>query len=272
MGISASVVAHSVSPEGKYLLTMVWRYPRFIHGEVMTHRMLSRNAASSRAIPVRKLLEQVRTDPALPIHWGRNQPGMQARMQLAPETYAKALREWLDARDRAADSAEKLIDMGLHKQVANRILEPWMWMTCIVSATEWGNFYGLRRHPDAQPEMKALADAAYAAHMASEPTALREGEWHLPFVKPEEARSMSRHTALACSAARCARVSYLNHDGTEPNIAKDLALHDQLAQAPHASPFEHQGTPRPGRYGNFIGWQQYRQLLPNECISTYPGV
>jgi hypothetical protein len=272
MGTAATVVAHSVSPGGKHLLTMVWRYPRFIHSEVMTHRMLSRNAASSRAIPVRKLLEQVRTDPALPIHWGRNQPGMQAQQQLAPEIYAKALREWLDARDRAADSAEKLLNMGLHKQVANRLLEPWMWMTCIVSGTEWGNFYHLRRAADAQPEMKALADAAYEAHRASTPDLRNVGEWHLPFVKPEEARSMSRHTALACSVARCARVSYLNHDGSEPDLIKDLALHDQLVKAPHASPFEHQATPKPGRNGNFIGWQQYRQLLPNEYVSTYPGV
>ena len=274
MGITAKVTADSVSPEGKRLTTMVWRYPRFIHSEVMTHRIFSRNAASSRAIPVSKMIEQVQNDPAMPVFWGKNQPGMQAKEEL-PEMYAHAAKGlWLQARDEAVDYALELTQLGLHKQIANRILEPWMWMVTIVTATEWANFYHLRRHPDAQPEIKVLADAAYEAMTKSTPEPLQPEEWHLPYILAGEfAEHGSDYEILRkLSAARCARVSYLNHDGTSPNIEKDLQLHDMLVKASHASPFEHQAKPLQGHHANFWGWQQYRSLIPNENVEQYPGI
>lgn len=276
MSITATVIADSVSPGGKRLTTMVWRYPRFIHSEIMTHRMFSRNAASSRAIPVKKMLEQVLNDPAIPVYWGKNQAGMQAREELSPEEIEQAKEKWFTARDLAVEQVEGLVALGLHKQIANRILEPWMWMVSVVTATEWGNFYALRRHPDAQPECKAIADAAYEAHAASTPKLVMEGDWHLPFVTEDELNNtlfaLGEVVWAKISAARCARVSYLNHDGTSPVLKKDLELHDRLIAAPHASPFEHPATPCEGRHGNFVGWKQYRQLVPNENITSYPGI
>lgn len=270
MGIEATVIVDSISESGKRLTTMVWRYPRFIHSEVMTHRVFSRNAASSRAIPIQKMLEQVRNDPALPIFWGKNQPGMKSAEELVGSERERTEYSWLQARDEAIGWAECLSDIGLHKQIANRILEPWMWMTTIVTATEWANFYYLRRHPDAQPELKALADAAYAAHTASKPTLLTEGQWHLPFLT--NADYEWAYDKLKLSVARCARVSYLNHDKTAPEPGKDIALHDRLLASGHMSPFEHQATPVKGFRANFNGWKQYRATFPNENITSYPGI
>lgn len=301
--ISATVIADSISPDGHRLTTMVWRYPRFIHSEVMTHRMLSRNAASSRAIPVKKMLKQVWSDPAMPVYWGANQAGMQAKAELTGWRLVAAQRLWVLAGWLMVGAAWLFSQLGLHKQIANRILEPWMWMVTIVSATDWGNLFHLRRHPDAQPEFKALADKAYEAMTASKPILLKEGQWHLPYVKHEDWEFMfykmsHKGTAKSCSyargdesriftfpgpakedmvpqkisAARCARVSYLNHDGTKPDIHKDLGLFEKLKQAPHASPFEHVATPCPGRHGNFNGWRQLRQDIPNENITSYPGI
>lgn len=274
MGFEARVVADSVSESGKRLTTMVWKYPRFIHSEVMTHRMLSRNAASSRAIPVKKMIEQVLTDPARPVYWGKNKPGMQAREELSGEALIEAKLAWSAARHDAIHMVEKMMAVDLHKQIANRILEPWMWMTTIVSATDWANVFALRRHPDAQPEFKHLADMAYEALCSHRPELLRVGQWHLPFILAGEFAQYNEDYEILrkLSTARCARVSYLNHDGTEPNAEKDFDLHDKLIVAPHASPFEHVATPAEGRHANFTGWMQYRQMIPNENVTTYPGL
>jgi thymidylate synthase ThyX len=274
MTISAQVIEDSISPGGKRLTTMVLEYPRFIHQELLTHRMFSRNAASSRAIPVRRMLRMVQETPAMPIHWGANQPGMQAREELSPELRAEAERRWLLLRDMAVTEVQGLMDLGLHKQVANRLLEPWMHMTVVVSATEWANFFHLRRHPDAQPEMKALADCVWGVRQTSTPRLLQVGEWHLPFVLPEERAEMGLLTQRMCSVARCARVSYLNHDGTTPDVKKDMELHERLFKAPHASPFEHQATPVAAAdawSGNFQGWLQYRKTFSHENTVAYEG-
>lgn len=269
--ISAKVIADSIwySPLNRHyrLTTLELCYPRFIHSEFMTHRVFSRNAMSSRAVPVAKMIEQVRSNPAMPIHWGINRPGMQATEQLPDGTEAE--QQWRYAAHAAANQAEQLAALGLHKQVVNRVLEPYQWMRTIVSATEWANFFELRCHPDAQPEFQALAQAirtaiddSAAVTRHDRGAGLTNVEWHLPYVSQAE-RDLYRADLLPkLSAARCARVSYLNHDGTDPDVEADLALFKRLvgSEPLHASPIEHQAIPTAGFHGNFVGWKQYRQI------------
>jgi thymidylate synthase ThyX len=277
MGFSARVLLDNISPAGVRLTTMEVRYPRFIHSELMTHRVLSRNAASSRAIPIRKMIDAVRAEPALPLWWGRNQSGMQAREHLDPASQALAEAEWRRALDDALAHAERLAasDINLHKQLVNRILEPFAWITVIVTATQWTNFFTQRTHEDAQPELKHVADLMLAAYRASEPNPLQLGEWHTPLILPEEEALLSLDDRLKISVARSARVSYLSHDGVR-DYAKDLELYERLAQGGsngHWSPFEHVATPLadPDAWsGNFRGWEQFRKRFPNEDVTTFP--
>ena len=258
MTSDVKVIAKSICIDTP-ITTFQLKYPRFIHGELMTHRVFSRNASSSRAIPVRKLLAQVWNDPVVPIHWGANQAGMQAKGQLVGWRLAVAKFLWLGASKAACVFVWGLSKAGLHKQVANRILEPWQWMHTILTATDWDNFYELRCHPDAQPEIFQLATMMYAADVANRARQLSPGEWHLPYIKPDEF-GLDTEVLKKMSAARCARVSYLTHDGKEPNQEQDLALFDRLASGRpvHASPLEHQATPADGRYANFTNWKQFR--------------
>lgn len=266
--IEAKVILDSVSPAGKRITTLQLKYPRWVHGEFLTHRAFSRNSMSSRAVPVTKMIEQVRNDPALPIHWGKNQPGMQASEELTGAERDVARYRWQRAAEAAASHADVMNYVGAHKQIVNRILEPFQWMHTVVTATEWDNFFALRCHPDAQPEMQALAHAMRDAMDASTP---RPAEHHFPYVREEDvATSMWRRAMI--SAARCARVSYLKHDGTAPSIGEDLALFERLAGgAPiHASPLEHQGFAMPVagvRSRNFVGWWQFRELLEERGVA-----
>lgn len=259
----ATIIKDSINSSGNRLTTFQLCYPRFIHGEVMTHRVFSRNAMSSRAIPVQKMIDQVRNNPATPVHWGMNQPGMQATSEVDHQA-ASAL--WCLAASQAADVAEQMVELGLHKQVANRILEPFQWMRTIVTATEWDNFFELRAHSDAQPEFHKLALMMQKSMSDSQPTLLEADEWHLPYVRPAELQQITPYDLRKVSAARCARVSYLTHDGAEPSIEKDLALFDRLAASRplHASPLEHQGSPGTTDTGNFVGWTQFRKLWEKE--------
>jgi hypothetical protein len=295
MTITAKIIADSVSPGGVRITTMQLRYPRFIHAEFMTHRMFSRNASSSRAIPVERLIEDVLLDPAMPVYWGKNQKGMQAREELSADEQLVAQALWLDARDRAVDIAVLMMRQGVHKQIVNRVLEPFSHINVLVTATDWANFYALRRHEDAQPEMKALADAMWEAQQASEPAEIGWTEWHLPFihqvwvVKPNEFSPTARAhdgyrvitgpeawerveltDAIKCSVALCARVSYQTHDGGYASVESNLALYDQLvgSEPLHASPAEHQAfsIESTARAGNFRGWMSYRKMLPGECV------
>lgn len=264
--ITAKVIEDSTCEAGVRLTTLQIRFQRFILPEFNTHRVFSRNFSSSRAIPVKKMLEMVRNEPAMPVHWGANQPGMQARAELADEEREMAQSSWKLAANLAADSAEALAGLGLHKQVANRVLEPFLWVSGVVTATEWDNFFALRDHPDAQPEIRALAQEMAFAMCKSEPTFREYGEWHLPYVSRQERQDLSIEVQLKVSSARCARVSYLNHDGTNPDIEKDIDLHDKLvgANPPHMSPVEHQaqaGDSPNSWYGNFRCWKQYRKNL-----------
>lgn len=281
MTISAEVVADSINA-GNRLITIKARYPRFIHAEVMTHRVFSRNASSSRAIPVERLIKDIRADTAMPIHWGKNQPGMQADEEHDELVWGhmNRIRAWEEARDRAIEAAEAFHKAGYHKQIVNRILEPYVHMNVLISATEWSNFFALRRHKDAQPEIHALADAIWDAMSASSPVFKQSGEWHLPFITYEELKLYDQHMLLAMSVARCARVSYLTTEGTKPTVEQDIKLYERLVGSVpiHASPAEHQATPdidvrsgygnygwqAPDKHRNFVGWCQLRTVLPGE--------
>lgn len=277
MGFSARVLLDSVSPAGVRLTSMELRYPRFIHSEVMTHRVLSKNSASSRAIPIRKMIDSVRADPAMPVWWGRNQSGMQAHEEVDEATRALAEAEWKSALEDALAHAERLAasDINLHKQIVNRILEPFAWITVIVTGTEWANFFTQRTHEDAQPELRHLARMMLDAYRASEPKPLALGEWHTPLIQPDEELTLTQDERLKISVARAARVSYLSHAGTRDH-AKDIELYERLVGGGangHWSPFEHVATPLPSAdawSGNFRGWEQYRKRFPQEHASTFP--
>jgi len=265
MKISAKVILDSISLANKRIITLELIYCRFIHGELMTHRVFSRNAASSRAIPIKKMIEDIRNEPAMPIHWGANQPGMQANTQI--ENIEEAKKIWLESCELACNQSEKLASLGIHKQIANRITEPFMYMRTLVTATEFDNFFTLRDHADAQPEIRELAIQMKVATQNSTPKLLLKNEWHLPFVREDE-ENLDLEIKKKISTARCARVSYLTHDGKNPSIDKDIILYDRLITSKplHASPAEHQATPliykKDKKYqGNFLGWIQHRKII-----------
>jgi thymidylate synthase ThyX len=298
MAHSAKIIADSISPDGVHLTTLEVTFPRIVLAEFNTHRMFSRNSASSRAIPVEKMIRMVYENPYVPTHWGKNQKGMQAEEEIDEAGQRRATKDWLRARDHAVDQARELLDRGVHKQITNRLLEPFMWHTCIVTATEWDNFFHLRRHPAAHPEIRLAAERMFEAMAASEPKSLKYDEWHLPYVigvdvehgafgsdwKPSDFSYWCK-----VSVGRCARVSYLTHDGRR-DPKEDIRLHDDLLAKGHMSPFEHVARPQNpdetlqgglaggslegcGPYepmrmiywcGNFRGWVQYRKLIPNE--------
>jgi thymidylate synthase ThyX len=228
------------------------RYPRFIHSEFMTHRAFSRNASSSRAIPVERLMADVENDPAMPIHWGSNKPGMQAGDELDSKAKQNAKCVWEVAREQTIIQARKMAAIGAHKQIVNRILEPFAHINVLVTATEWDNFFALRDHPDAQPEIQALAKVMREARDESVPV---EDDMHSPY-----------HDDPKRSAARCARVSYLTHEGKEPTYDQDMALFERLAHANpmHSSPMEHQAIAIKGWCRNFKGWRQFRAALEDK--------
>lgn len=301
MTITAEIIADSISSAGIRITTFQLRYPRFIHAELMTHRVFSRNASSSRAIPVAKMIEDLQRDPAMPIFWGSNQPGMQAAEELDDEDREACEHHWMEGMHNAVRTAQLLLDHGLHKQIANRILEPWAHINVVVTATDYENFFALRRHKDAQPEIKALADAMWLARANSVPEPKAQGQWHLPYVKYEDWERMRRirktnrvtrdepsfeelaEQLKRVSVARCARVSYLTHDGRETTLEEDIALYERLvgSEPLHASPAEHQATPdilaegymgdgagwhHPELHGNFCGWIQFRKQMPGEFV------
>lgn len=268
MGTSAKVIADSVSRRNHRLTTMEITIHRFVLAEFNTHRAFSRNSASSRAIPVKKQLDKVRTDPAYPLSWPVEKAGMQGGEEMSDMDRALVKEVWDRARDEAVIAAEVLGHLGLHKSVTNRLLEPFMWHTIIVSSTEWDNFFKQRCSPLAQPEIRAVAELMRGALDASIPTDVAEGQWHLPYVHAEE--DLSGDVARMCSVARIARVSRENHDTGCVDVKKDIDTYQMLISADpaHASPLEHVATPNPsGRGldyntpGNFEGWEQLRHII-----------
>lgn len=279
-GISAKVVADSITKEGSRITTMELAYHRFIHGEFMTHRQFSRNASSSRAIPVKTMLENIEDNPAVPIHWGKNQAGMQANEECNSYVFTEESVGWDAGREEvwkylaneSSDIANRFADAGYHKQIVNRITEPYQFIKVVCTSTEWDNFFKLRLHKDAQPEIEELARCMKQAMEESEPETLSAVDYHLPYITEGEQGAVAVNEIayngedfylsdgvymtpskeypdlclmdlIKCSVARCARVSYLNHDNSSPDIEKDIALADMLLEAGHMSPFEHVAVP-----------------------------
>lgn len=273
----AKVILDSVSPNGVRLTTLEVVFPRIVLAEFNTHRVFSRNSASSRAIPVKKMLERVQVDPYVPETWGKNRSGMQATEALSPSEAVNARDAWLDARDDAVKHVQRLLDIGVHKQTTNRILEPWLWHTCIVTATEWANFRHLRTHTDAHPAIQNTARAIALVLDESKPTTLRFGEWHTPFIRDDDDADLDTDQRCKVSIARCARVSYLTHDGRR-DVKADLGLFDRLRNAGHMSPFEHVAMPTGDfeyrdrfDFGNFAPpWLQWRKTIPGEADILAP--
>lgn len=238
---------------GTRLTTIVATYPRFVHSELLTHRMFSRNSQSSRAYPTHLLLEKVSLSPVTPVHWGKNQSGMQANCELSPVKKAIAKILWGCAATTANFFAWSLSITGVHKQIVNRVIEPYSTITTIITATEWESFFALRCHIDAQPEIALLAKLIRSEVYRNEPKQLKPGEWHIPFSDD-----------IAVATGKCARVSYLTHEGKRDET-KDIKLHDQLLNATpsHASPFEHCAIAESDNkfYANFKGFKSYRNLL-----------
>ncbi|NDQ57302.1 MAG: hypothetical protein GZ088_09550 [Acidipila sp.] len=284
--IEAKIVADSFNVEnGARITTFLLTYPRFIHSEFMTHRMFSRNAASSRAIPLKKMIEAVKTNPAMPVHWGAEQKGMQSGETLSSEQKEHCIATWLHARDQAVLHAQAMAEHGLHKSICNRVLEPFAHMTTLCTATDYVNFFNLRAHKDAQPEFQALAFKMLDLYLDGTPVEKKEGEWHLPFADKYIDENLTTEQMLKITTARAARTSYLTMEG-EIDHAKDYDLHDRLLASGHLSPFEHaaQALKKPDELediqwfrdrlefiaegGNFTGWRQYRKNFPKENMTV----
>lgn len=310
--ISASVIADSMNTAQNAnvrLSTLQVTYPRWIHAEGRTHRLLSlsedefegwdwdweprtpslmedrnlsRNAASSRAIPVKRMIEAIRLDPAVPLYWGKNQKGMQADEEISePIIFRDNMgldlepvdneTAWIECMEDAIARAEAFDRAGYHKQIVNRLLEPFMHITVVVSSTEWTNFFKLRNHRDAEPHIHLLAAAMLDALDKSVPVQMQAGNWHLPYVTDQERHLINFDEARLLSSARLASVSYNTVEGFEMDIGTAKRICNKLFSDPmHASPFEHvaqadfltwQGWGNPKEHGNFVGWCQFRKML-----------
>ncbi len=288
MGYSAKILADSLTRSGHEvhrLTTMSVTFPRIVLAEFNTHRMLSRNSASSRAIPIPKRIAAVWADPFLPEAFGSNKAGMQAGTALTGLGNWAAKKVWMISCYLAIIAAWLMSKLKVHKQLANRLLEPFLWHTVIVTATEWDNFFALRCHPDAQPEIRRIAEMMKVEYELSTPRG--NNVWHLPLIDDFDDLVDAWHvgklgdldlwqTLCLISIGRCARVSYLTHDGRRDPLA-DIELSNRLQSSGHMSPFEHVARPmtdddvihlglpniRPFS-GNFCGWVQYRKTLVNE--------
>lgn len=283
MSYSATVVADSIAKRVR-LTTIEVTFPRYVLAEFNTHRVFSRNSASSRAIPVKTRVQQVRENPFIP-EFTKNKSGMQGAGPLAESADRYAASYWVGASKMAAEFAENLTTIEVHKQQANRVLEPYVWHTAVVTATDWDNFFALRLHPDAAPEIQRTAQAMKDAMEASTPKELNPGEWHVPYV--EQSEMGYGHHSVAISVARCAAVSY-ERQRAEKSIEEYVARHDALKASGHWSPFEHQAKVaseeeiREHAYfkwngaseefvattiGNFrVPWLQYRKTIPGESV------
>ncbi len=297
MSYECRIEKDSITKHGHRLTTFVVTFPRIVLAELNTHRTLSRNSASSRAIPVDKQIAKIKSDLFYPVHWGKNQKGMQAESELNPIAIDDAKALWKYASFNAVSIAEELLEVGVHKQITNRLLEPFMWHTAVVSGTEWSNFFHLRDNAMAQPEIKEIAGMMNECYQESIPSCLTDDDWHLPFVgwddevkQPNESATDGKPFLARVSAGRSARVSYLTHDGRR-DFNDDLALYDRLATAGHMSPLEHPCRPMTDEeyynlfsqqqftwngdswktskdkthfLGNVQGWVQLRKLIPDE--------
>lgn len=280
----SEIIADSINEYGDRLTTFLITFPRMILAEFNTHRMLSRNSASSRAIPFGKMVKMVEKNPFIPMAWMRDHKGMQGNEYIEGDNKYSCVEHWLYARTEAVKRAKLLHAHGLTKQICNRLLEPFMWHTVIASGTDWGNFFALRAHPAAEIHMQKIAGMMLESYNASIPTLLEIGEWHIPFgdkidgIRIQEefdpvtsSRELESYK-IKIATARCARLSYLNFEGKDDYQA-DIKLHDHLVEMGHWSPFEHCAEAidylgNEANFGaftsNFTGFLQYRKLFDNE--------
>jgi thymidylate synthase ThyX len=271
--IDTKIIKDSVNEFGDRVTTFLLKYPRYIHADFMTHRVFSRNASSSRARPSKAFITEALNECVMPSFWGKNQKGMQSFEEMDSKEIKKCKELWLKARDEVVKVAEELTNLGLHKQYVNRLLEPFTHITVICTATDYHNFFSLRAHKDAMPEIQDLAYDMLDLYLDNKPEQLKTGEWHLPFCDKYLAqfnyKNIKEHTEkmLKICTARCARVSYLNFDGGI-DFQKDYVLHDDLVSSGHWSPFEHAcvALDKSSRCGNLKGYKQYRKFFDKENI------
>jgi hypothetical protein len=271
---SAKVVADSIGPSGVRLISVLCSYPLMVHAEDLRHRCFSFSVASNRAIPTRWIIRQVIDDPVVPIWFGKNQGGMSAREELTGWRLRVARWARLAARWPAIVIVWLMLRIGLHKQIANRILSPWQWVTVLKTGTDWLNFFALRCHPAAQPEMRRIAEMTRDAIANSTPVEIGVGGWHLPFVGTQELLreyengeddTDTEYHLCMFSAARCARISLLKQDERKSSKS-EFAMASGLRASGHMSPFEHQAQAlaTSERVANLRGWRSLRSTIPNE--------
>lgn len=286
--IKAEIISDSINMFGNRITTFILDFPRIVLSEFNTHRMLSRNSASSRAIPFEKMAEMVMNKPFIPIRWMKDHKGMQGTEYINGFAEIDIHDHWLEARDLAVKKAKSLHERGLTKQICNRLLEPFMWHKVIATGTEWQNFFALRAHPDAEIHIQELAHKMLEVYNNNTPKELAPGEWHIPFGDKidyhkvynivsnngsisfftEHIEEMEK-IKVKIATARCARISYLNFEGKDDYDA-DVKLYDRLLKSGHMSPFEHCAKAMDkemGAYtwsGNFKGFIQYRKMIDGE--------
>lgn len=270
--VSAKLLLHSESKNtGKRIATFVVTIPKFIQAHINSHRSLSRNASSSRAMPAKVIRQRVLKSPFIPIEFGKNKPGMRGGEKVTGLSLWFARTSWLWARYIPCFFHWVCEKLNIHKEVLNRLIEPWMFTEVVITATEWGNFIKLRGDNAAQPEIQVIAKEIEMLLKNSKPALLEIGEWHLPFITDQEKKDNKIEDLLKISVARCARISYKLYDGAVSNLEKDISLCNRLIEQGHWSPFEHLATPMNSleRSGNFIGWGQYRKQFENENGGDY---
>lgn len=262
-----SILADSVNVSGVRLTTFRVVIPKCLLAQLNTHRALSRNAASSRAVPIKAMIEKVRTNPFVPTVWGKNKKGMWSNEEVNDPK--ECARIWLEARNHAVRLATELANLDLHKQTVNRLLEPFLYSEVVLSGTDWKNFLFLRTNYDVQPELREMAIEIRKCLILHTPTLRLPGQLHLPFITMEERNSSTEDTLVKISSARCARVSYYLHDGSK-SVDEDVALCDRLQSGGHYSPMEHPAYALfdDKRIANFRGWEQYRKRVRGEDIQS----
>jgi hypothetical protein len=234
----AKILADSIGPTGVRITTAELTFPRSILAEYNTHAMIRRNAASSRAIPTSTLIKKIEMGPFVP-EFRQNQKGMQAGEVIEDEQKAKEL--WLESLNSQIDYVKRFQDLNCHKQYVNRLIEAWMWVTIITTATDWNNMFYLRTEQSTEPSYQIIAKKFWDIYSTATPKELDFGQWHIPLVF-EEDKDLDLETQLKVSAARCGRVSYLTHEGKR-DIQADLDLFNKLTSSGHWSPTEHVATP-----------------------------
>lgn len=273
------VVADTISPLGDRITTMELTYPRFIHSEMLTHRDRERNSGSSRAIPWPTMMQSIIDDAVVPIKFGAEKSGMITGDEIDLPEDAKAI--WLAHRNQSISAAQRLAELGVHKSLCNRLTEPFMWITVVMTSTCWRNFFRQRRHPDAEIHMQKIAGMMYDSLIISKPV---ESCYHLPYIQEDDRGTNEEphvrvlptsdgmhdplEVLLQVSLARCARVSYIQHGQKAKSIQTDLGLFDRLlagSAGGHWSPFAHPAVAFNGNSGPYIGWKGYRKFFVNEC-------